>query len=72
MSLSGEELCRDSLPIEFAKYIDYTRSLGFGDKPNYNYLRGLFRSRFRSEGFEYDHVFDWTIKRFYEIRGQAS
>ncbi|KAI1117389.1 casein kinase I isoform delta [Nemania sp. NC0429] len=41
MSVSGEDLCRDLLPPEFAKYIDYTRSLGFGDKPNYSYLRGF-------------------------------
>ncbi|KAI1191939.1 casein kinase I isoform delta [Nemania serpens] len=72
ISLSGEELCQDLLPIEFAKYIDYTRSLGFGDKPNYRYLRDLFRSRFRSEGFKYDNVFDWTIKRFHELHSQTS
>jgi hypothetical protein len=39
-------------------YIDYTQSLGFGGKPNYAYLRNLFRSRFRSEGFKYDSVFN--------------
>ncbi|KAI1120365.1 casein kinase I isoform delta [Nemania abortiva] len=72
MSLSGEELCRGSLPPEFAKYINYTRSLGFRQKPNYEYLRGLFRARFRSEGFKYDNIFDWTIKRFNEVHGEAS
>ncbi|KAI3333804.1 casein kinase I isoform delta [Ustulina deusta] len=72
MSLSGEELCRDLLPTEFARYIDYTRSLGFRDKPNYGYLRNLFRSRFRSEGFKYDSVFDWTMKRFDEVHGKVS
>ncbi|KAI3317911.1 casein kinase I isoform delta [Xylariaceae sp. AK1471] len=72
MGLSGEELCQDVLPTEFAKYIDYTRSLGFQGKPKYGYLRNLFRSRFRSEGFNYDNVFDWTIKRFNEVHGKAS
>lgn len=72
MSLSGEELCRDLLPTEFARFIDYTRSLGFRDKPNYRYLRNLFRSRFRSEGFKYDSVFDWTMKRFDEVHGKVS
>ncbi|CAJ2508668.1 Uu.00g136940.m01.CDS01 [Anthostomella pinea] len=67
MALSGEELCRDLLPAEFAKYIDYTRSLGFQVKPDYRYLRTLFRTRFQSEGFKYDNVFDWTIKRFDDI-----
>ncbi|KAH9883632.1 casein kinase I isoform delta [Xylariomycetidae sp. FL2044] len=72
MSLSGNELCRDLLPCEFAQYIDYTRSLGFQDKPDYRYLRDLFRSRFISEGFQYNNVFDWTIKRFDEVHGKAS
>jgi len=43
MSLSGEQLCESVLPEEFAKYINYTRSLSFEDKPNYPYLRQLFR-----------------------------
>ncbi|KAI0203076.1 casein kinase I isoform delta [Astrocystis sublimbata] len=71
MSLSGEELCQGLLPIEFARYINYVRSLDARDKPNYRYLRNLFRHRFRSEGFEYDHVFDWTVKRFFELRGEG-
>ncbi|KAI0188554.1 casein kinase I isoform delta [Astrocystis sublimbata] len=72
MSLLGEELCDGLLLIEFAKYINYTRSVDARDKPNYRYLRNLFRNRFRSEGFEYDHVFDWTVKRFFELHGEGS
>jgi casein kinase 1 delta/casein kinase I family protein HRR25 len=66
-SLSGEALCDGVLPGQFATYIDYTRSLGFDDKPDYLYLRGLFRRLFAAEGFKYDNVFDWTEKRFQEI-----
>ncbi|KAM7196597.1 hypothetical protein V8F33_006096 [Rhypophila sp. PSN 637] len=64
--------CGDALPGEFATYIDYTRSLGFDDKPNYSYLRELFRHRFRSEGFKYDNIFDWTEKRFMEVYPEVS
>lgn len=71
ISLSGEELCQDLLPTEFARYINYTRSLDPRDKPNYRYIRNLFRNRFKSEGFEYDHVFDWTVKRFFELHGKG-
>ncbi|KAI3318348.1 casein kinase I isoform delta [Xylariaceae sp. AK1471] len=71
MSLSSEDLCQDLLPIEFATYINYTRSLDARDKPNYRYLRNLFRNRFRSEGFEYDHVFDWTTNRFFELHSES-
>jgi hypothetical protein len=60
LSLAGEGLCGDVLPGEFATYINYTRSLRFDDKPNYSYLRNLFRRVFSSEGFKHDNVFDWT------------
>lgn len=70
-SLSGEALCDGVLPGQFATYIDYTRSLGFDDKPNYLYLRGLFRRLFVAESFSYDNVFDWTEKRFQEICSKA-
>ena len=70
MSLSGKDLCDSYLPPEFAKYIDYTRSIRFEDKPNYRYLRQLFQHRFRSEGFKHDNVFDWTIKRFNEVHSK--
>ena len=66
MELSGETLCK-GLPGQFATYINYSRSLRFEDKPDYAYLRQLFRRLFRSKGFKYDNVFDWTEKRFYEI-----
>ncbi|KAB5572200.1 casein kinase I isoform delta [Coniochaeta sp. 2T2.1] len=66
-SLSGKALCDGVLPGQFATYIDYTRSLGFDDKPDYLYLRRLFRRLFAAEGFQHDNVFDWTEKRFHEI-----
>ncbi len=72
MSSSGERLCEGLLPAEFATYINYARSLGFEDRPDYAYLCKLFRRLFRSQGFKYDNVFDWTEKRFHEIHGKAN
>jgi casein kinase 1 delta/casein kinase I family protein HRR25 len=40
--LSGETVYSD-LPKEFATYINYTRRLAFEEKPDYPYLRRLFR-----------------------------
>ncbi|KAK5653474.1 hypothetical protein OQA88_8960 [Cercophora sp. LCS_1] len=70
--LSGEALCDGLLPGEFAEYIDYTRRLAFDDKPDYSYLRRLFHRRFRAEGFENDHVFDWTEKLFDEMQSEVN
>ena len=54
------ELCND-LPDEFDKYVTYTRTLKFAEKPNYTYMRGLFRDLFVREGYVYDYQYDWTI-----------
>lgn len=45
---------------EFSAFLHYTRSLKFEDKPDYGYLRKLFREVFVREGFSYDNVFDWN------------
>jgi casein kinase I family protein HRR25 len=62
MTTPTELLCR-SFPSEFAIYLNYTRSLRFDDKPDYAYLRKLFRDLFVREGYVYDYVFDWTTIR---------
>ncbi|CAG8499069.1 6242_t:CDS:2 [Diversispora eburnea] len=63
MTTPTELLCR-AFPNEFAIYLNYTRSLRFDDKPDYSYLRKLFRDLFVREGFQYDYVFDWTIFKY--------
>ncbi|CAG8671063.1 12904_t:CDS:2, partial [Acaulospora morrowiae] len=63
MTTPTELLCR-SFPSEFAIYLNYTRSLRFDDKPDYSYLRKLFRDLFVREGYQYDYVFDWTIFKY--------
>ncbi|CAJ0632313.1 1523_t:CDS:2 [Entrophospora sp. SA101] len=45
MTTPTELLCR-TFPNEFAIYLNYTRSLRFDDKPDYSYLRKLFRDLF--------------------------
>jgi serine/threonine protein kinase len=65
MSTPVEILCK-GFPSEFASYLNYTRSLRFDDKPDYAYLRKLFRDLFVREGFQYDYVFDWTVLKYQE------
>ena len=55
--------CAALCPEEFATYLNYVRSLRFEDKPDYTYLRKLFRDLFVREGFVHDHIYDWTILR---------
>lgn len=63
ISTSIEALCR-GYPSEFASYFHYCRSLRFDDKPDYAYLKRIFRDLFIREGFQFDYVFDWTILKY--------
>lgn len=49
---------------EFATYLNFCRSLRFEEKPDYSYLRQLFRQLFHRQGFTYDYVFDWNMLKF--------
>eukprot|EP00796_Vickermania_ingenoplastis_P005547 gene5547-4002_t len=53
-------------PPELSAYMNYIRSLRFEDKPDYGYLKRIFRELFIREGFHIDYVFDWTLKRIHE------
>ena len=63
-TVSTKNLC-DGLPQEFALYFDHIHSLDFDNQPNYFYLRKIFRDLFIREGFGFDHVFDWTILKYF-------
>ena len=60
LNTSVEELCR-GLPPEFITYVNYCRNLKFEDKPDYTYLKKIFKERFVKEGFQFDYVYDWIL-----------
>lgn len=66
-SLSPEALC-EGLPAEFAQFIGYAWSLAFRAKPDYRRLQRWIDAMFRAGGFNHDNVFDWTERRFHEMR----
>jgi len=70
MSTPVETLCKH-FPTEFATYLNYCRALRFDDKPDYSYLRRLFRDLFFRQGYAADYRFDWTVLN-YEGRESSS
>eukprot|EP01017_Pseudomicrothorax_dubius_P014378 TRINITY_DN1677_c0_g1_i1.p1 TRINITY_DN1677_c0_g1~~TRINITY_DN1677_c0_g1_i1.p1 ORF type:complete len:123 (-),score=33.33 TRINITY_DN1677_c0_g1_i1:342-710(-) len=57
-----EVLCKD-YPEEFATYLNYCRSLRFEDRPDYSWLRRLFRDLFFKLEKEWDLIFDWALQK---------
>ncbi|CAL1702409.1 unnamed protein product [Somion occarium] len=49
------------LPAEFEVFYSYVRGLEFGDLPDYEGLRQLFRGLAEREGIKYDGQFDWIV-----------
>jgi hypothetical protein len=47
--------------VEFKAYFQHVKSLAFEDRPDYDYLRRLFRELFFRKSFVFDNVFDWDI-----------
>eukprot|EP00927_Polykrikos_kofoidii_P071642 TRINITY_DN6789_c0_g1_i2.p1 TRINITY_DN6789_c0_g1~~TRINITY_DN6789_c0_g1_i2.p1 ORF type:complete len:379 (-),score=57.59 TRINITY_DN6789_c0_g1_i2:93-1229(-) len=58
-STSVESLCM-GYPAVFSSYLTYCRALRFEDRPDYAYLRRLFKDLFMREGFVNDGLFDWS------------
>lgn len=63
MSTPIEVLCKH-FPGEFVTYLTYTRALRFEDRPDYAYLRRLFKDRFFQENYQYDFLFDWAMQNY--------
>lgn len=59
-TIGTKDLC-EGLPWGLAAYFDHVRSRGFDDKPQHAYLHKIFCALFSRQGFDHDHVFDWTI-----------
>ncbi|XP_063707860.1 discs overgrown protein kinase [Culicoides brevitarsis] len=71
LSTPVHELCK-GFPAEFTTYLSYCRQLDFVQRPDYCYLRKLFRTLFHRQGFTYDYVFDWNMLKFGGSRNASS
>ncbi|KAF3635188.1 Casein kinase I isoform delta [Capsicum annuum] len=71
VSTTIEVLCK-SLPVEFASYLHYCHSLTFDQRPDYGFLKRLFRDLFTREGYKMDYMFDWTILKYQQTQRSKS
>lgn len=55
-------LCK-GFPHEFCLYLEYCRQLRFEDKPDYHYIKKLFKDVMIREGYKYDGMFDWVKRK---------
>ena len=69
MSTSTEQLCK-GYATEFRSYFEYCRSLRFEDRPDYAYLKRLFKELFYRKGFKYDNMLDWTVLNLQQERAK--
>jgi len=69
MSTSTEHLCK-GYATEFRSYFEYCRSLRFEDRPDYAYLKRLFKELFYRKGYQYDNMFDWTVLNLQQERSR--
>ena len=47
----------------FRKYLEYVRSLGFEEIPDYEYCQGLFTGEFERQGYSQDDEYEWVKQR---------
>ena len=57
-----EDLCK-GCPKEFLTYMKYCKKLRYYEKPDYYYLKQLFRKLFKKKGYKFDYKYNWTINK---------
>ena len=48
----------EGLPKEFGDYMDYVKALKFEERPDYVYLRKIFRRLFIRSEFKFDYKWE--------------
>jgi len=55
-----EQLCR-GYPSEFRDFFAHCSAMGFEDRPDYRYLKRIFKDLFDHQGFVDDGLYDWDV-----------
>ena len=69
--IKPEKLCED-ISSEFCEYIKYAKNLQFEEKPDYDYLRGLFFNILNMYSLKNDLIFSWFNKKDREKKNEHS
>jgi serine/threonine protein kinase len=59
MNTTVEVLC-SGFPGEFVTYLNYCKNLRFEDRPDYSYLKRMFKDLFFRLEYTHDLIFDWA------------
>ena len=70
LEISSRLLC-NGLPIEFSKFLDYTKKLEYTETPNYEMLRCLLKNVMNNNNLNYNYIFDWTTKEEIKLRADT-
>ena len=60
MKLSAQEICKNQ-PKQCVLFLNYCRTLPFDHRPDYDYLRHLFRHLLYQKKQQYDYDYDWIV-----------
>lgn len=64
IATSSQELC-EGYPAEFTLFLEYVKGLNFDQRPDYVYMRRLFRDLYVREGYHHhDSIYDWTVVKY--------
>lgn len=62
--LALEHLC-DGIPNVFLQYMTYVKGLAFTAKPDYAYVKKIFRDFFIENQFVHDNAFEWRFQKVF-------
>jgi casein kinase I family protein HRR25 len=60
MKITPEQICKN-YPNECVLFLKYCRTLAYDNRPDYDYIRHLFRYLLYQKGEQYDYEYDWII-----------
>jgi len=65
VSIVVENLCK-GYPEEFVTYLNYCHRISFDEKPDYAFLKKLFKDLYIRKEFDLDYEYDWILLKSQE------